>query len=163
MGALYIVNVTLHVLAALLWLGGMFFLALVGAPLLRGVEPPQLRQRLFHQLGSRFRTVGWVSIAVLLVTGTLNLYFHGWLPLMGQGTFWRTALGHTLAAKLAAVTIMVTVSAIHDFIDGPRAGRVAPGSPESLRLRRRASMMARVNAIVGLILVVVAVRLARGG
>ncbi len=163
MGALYFLNVTLHVLAALLWLGGMFFLALVGAPLLRGVEPPQLRQRLFHQLGSRFRTVGWVSISVLLVTGTLNLYFHGWLPLMGQAAFWRTALGHTLAAKLAAVTIMVTVSAVHDFIDGPRAGRVVPGSPESLRLRRRASMMARVNAIVGLILVVVAVRLARGG
>ncbi|MHB1073392.1 MAG: DUF4149 domain-containing protein [Gemmatimonadaceae bacterium] len=163
MGALYFLNVTLHVLAALLWLGGMFFVALVGAPLLRGVEPPQLRQRLFHQLGSRFRTVGWASIAVLLATGTMNLYFKGWIPLMGQGAFWRSALGHTLAAKLAAVAIMVTVSAIHDFVDGPRAGRVPPGSPESLRLRRRASMMARVNAIVGLILVVVAVRLARGG
>ena len=31
----YYLIVTLHVLAALLWLGGMFFLGLVGAPALR--------------------------------------------------------------------------------------------------------------------------------
>lgn len=163
MGLAYFSSVTLHVLAALLWLGGMFFLAVVGAPLLRGVEPPQLRQRLFQQLGMRFRTVGWIAIAILLVTGTLNLHFRGWLPLMGRADFWRTAVGHTLALKLLAVTTMVTVSAIHDFIDGPRAGRAAPGSPRALRMRRRASIMARVNAIVGLVVVIAAVRLARGG
>ena len=47
----YLVNVTIHVFAALFWLGGMFFLALVGAPVLRKVEPPELRARLFQQLG----------------------------------------------------------------------------------------------------------------
>ena len=41
---LYNLVVTLHVLAALFWLGGMFFLALVGAPVLRAVEPPELRR-----------------------------------------------------------------------------------------------------------------------
>src|SRR5690554_4486628 len=49
--SLYHLNVTLHVLAALLWLGGMFFLAVVGAPVLRKVEPAALRARLFQELG----------------------------------------------------------------------------------------------------------------
>jgi copper resistance protein D len=56
---LYYAAVTAHLLAALLWLGGMFFLGVVGAPVLRRVEPPALRQRLFHELGTRFRSVGW--------------------------------------------------------------------------------------------------------
>jgi uncharacterized membrane protein len=37
MPALYYVNVTIHVLAAMLWLGGMFFLGVVGAPVLRAI------------------------------------------------------------------------------------------------------------------------------
>ena len=68
MPALYYVNVTIHLLAAFLWLGGMIFLAAVGAPVLRTVEPPELRQRLFHLLGTKFRAPGWIAIATLLVT-----------------------------------------------------------------------------------------------
>ena len=71
MPVLYYLNVTIHVLAAFLWLGGMFFLAVVGAPALRAVEPPQLRQQLFNALGTRFRYAGWVAIGVLLVTGVV--------------------------------------------------------------------------------------------
>ncbi|HEX6062573.1 MAG TPA: DUF4149 domain-containing protein, partial [Longimicrobiales bacterium] len=75
----YLLNVTLHIFAALIWLGGMFFLALVGAPALRTVESPHLRAQLFKIIGERFRTVGWVCIAVLLITGLLNLHFRGFL------------------------------------------------------------------------------------
>ena len=39
----YHLNVFVHLMAALVWLGGMFFLAVVGAPVLRGVDPPRLR------------------------------------------------------------------------------------------------------------------------
>lgn len=158
----YFTNVTIHVLAAMLWLGGMFFLAVVGAPVLREVESPALRQRLFQVLGERFRAVGWIAIAILLVTGTLNLWFRGWLhAALTSGAFWHTTTGIALAWKLGAVLVMVVTSAVHDFILGPRAGRLVPGSLEALRLRRWSALGARLNAIVGLILVVAAVRLAR--
>ncbi|GLC23826.1 DUF4149 domain-containing protein [Roseisolibacter agri] len=161
----YWIAVTVHVLAALGWLGGMFFLALVGAPVLRQVEPPALRQQLFQQLGLRFRTVGWALLATLLATGLLVLHYRGllrWSGVLGAPAFWRTATGHALAAKLAAVTVMLTVSLVHDFVLGPVAGRLAAGSPSALRLRRRAAWLARVNALVGVVLVVAAMRLARG-
>lgn len=163
MSLLYYVNVTLHVLAALLWLGGMFFLAVVGAPALRAVEPPRLRQQLFQALGTRFRSAGWVAITILVTTGTANLYFRGWWgwSVLGDAAFWRTATGHALAVKLLAATYMVLASAVHDFIVGPAAGRVSPGSPEALRLRRRSAWIARTEALVGLVLVIAAVRLAR--
>jgi len=161
----YYLLVVLHVLSALLWLGGMFFLGLVGAPVLRAVEPPTLRQHLFNQLGVRFRTVGWIAIAVLVITGTLLLRARGLLQwaVLGDAGFWRTTLGIALAAKLAAVATMVAVSFVHDFFLGPAAGRATPGSAHATGLRRRAALLARVNALVGLLLVFAAVRLARGG
>ena len=161
----YYVVVTIHVLAALLWLGGMFFLGAVGAPVLRAIEPPALRQRLFHDLGLRFRTVGWVAIAVLVATGVIMLGARGllrWSGVFGAVAFWRTTFGTALAAKLVCVVTMIVISAVHDFALGPAAGRAGPGSPEAIALRRRAALLARVNALVGLLLVIVAVRLARG-
>ena len=161
----YLLSVTLHVLAALLWLGGMFFLAAGGAPVLRRVEPPALRAQLFRLLGERFRAVGWACIAVLLATGAANLWFRGWwgAEVWGSGAFWASRPGRALAWKLAAVAVMVATSALHDFVQGPRAARLAPGTPEALSARRRAAWLARVNAAVGIVLVAAAVRLARGG
>ena len=161
---LYYAVVTLHVLAALLWLGGMFFLGVVGAPVLRAVEPAALRQHLFQQLGLRFRSVGWGAIGVLVATGLLMLHLRGmlrWSGTMGDRDFWMTTFGHALAAKLVAVAAMIAVSCFHDFVLGPAAGRAAPGSPEALVLRRRAAIYARANALIGIIVVLAAVRLAR--
>ena len=166
MSSLYYANVTVHVLAAMLWVGGMLFLGLIGAPVLRAVEPPELRQRLFEQLGLRFRAVSWWAIGTLLLTGVVNLHFKGWLRwngVLGSPAFWRTAVGHSLAIKLVAVAVMLVLSAVHDFVHGPRAGRVRPGSPEALVLRRRALLFARVNVVLALLVVALAVRIARGG
>ena len=163
--SLYYLNVTIHVLAAMLWLGGMFFLGAVGAPVLRRIEPATLRVELFTRLGERFRVVGWWTIGVLLVTGTINLYYRGVLTggVWADAGFWSSGYGTALGWKLGAVAVMVTVSGLHDFVFGPAAGRTKPGAPEAMALRRKAMMMARANAIVGVILVGAAVRLARGG
>jgi copper resistance protein D len=67
-----------------------------------------------------------------------------------------------LAAKLATVVTMIVVSAVHDFLLGPAAGRATPGSPDAITLRRHAALLARANALVGILLVIAAVRLARG-
>lgn len=165
MPVLYYTNVTVHLLAALLWLGGMLFLAVVGAPVLRKVEPPELRMQLFSRLGERFRLVGWWAIAVLVITGVFNLHYRGLLvgALWVDVEFWATPMGTALAWKLGAVTVMLLISGFHDFLSGPAASRLTPGSPEALRARRRAALLARVNAIVGVVVVIAAVRLARGG
>ena len=160
----YYVNVSIHVLAAMLWLGGMFFLGVVGAPALRAVEPPSLRQRLFQQLGVRFRSVGWIAITVLVFTGLVNLHYRGWLHwdgVLASPTFWKTTVGTALAVKLLSVTVMIAVSAVHDFVLGPLAGKVQVGTPQAVLFRRRAAWLARVNALLGVVVVVAAVRLPR--
>ena len=162
---MYYLNVTLHLLAAMIWLGGMLFLAAVGAPVLRKVTDPQLRAALFRELGEQFRWVGWTCIGVLIATGLANLHFKGFLhwTTLSDASFWASRYGRALGGKLICVVIMVAVQATHDFRHGPRAARLVPGSTEALRARKIAAGLARLNAIVGIILIYFAVRLARGG
>ena len=162
----YHLNVTVHLLAALFWLGGMFFLAIVGAPVLRELDDARLRGRLFAALGRRFRTAGWWAIGVLVVTGTFNLHFKGLLQarVLGDPSFWAGDYGTALAWKLGGVTAMIIVSAVHDFVLGPRASPDAEdGGRSSGGSRKAASWLARANALLGIIVVIAAVYLARGG
>lgn len=165
MSTLYYINVSVHLLAALLWLGGMFFLAVVGAPVLRKVEPPDLRKELFTRIGGAFRTVGWIAIGLLLITGLGNLHFRGLFGsgLLGRAAFWESPYGMALAVKLIAVLLMLLVQAVHDFVHGPRSGRLDPSTEEGRRARRTAAWLARLNAVAGLVVILAAVRLARGG
>jgi copper resistance protein D len=159
---LYLLSVTVHVMAAIFWLGGMFFFGVVGAPLLRQ-EDPETRSRLFHSLGLRFRTWAWGALALMLVTGVLNSWSRGYLRPLSDTEFWSSALGIAFGLKLVLVAVMLVLSAVHDFSLGPRTGLAAPGSAEAERLRRAGLMLARVNGVLALALIYVAVRLARGG
>jgi putative copper export protein len=161
---LYLLTVTLHLLAALFWLGGMFFLALVAAPVVRQLPVGQ-RAELFKQLGVRFRCWGWVAIGVLLVSGAANLHLRGVLnaAVMGSAEFWSSPFGRALFWKLGLVTAMIVLSALHDFWLGPAASRLPAESAQAFRLRRGSSWIARINAILGIVLLIVAARLARGG
>ena len=162
--SLYYVNVTIHVLAAFIWLGGLLFLGLVGAPALRSVEPASLRADIFKRIGLQFRPVGWTAIAILIATGIVNLHYRGLLTwaVLGDGQFWGSAYGLALAWKILSVVGLVAGSAVHDFVLGPAASRAASDSPEALRYRRQASWVARANALFAIILLLAAVRLTRG-
>lgn len=164
MRSLYLTTVTVHVLAAVTWLGGMIVFALL-APILRGVSDDRARQELFQKLGARFRVVGWTCIAVLVVTGIGQLRMRGWwgMEFWGAPGLWRSPLGHALAGKLMAVVVMLGVQSVHDFYHGPKAGRVAPGTTEAVALRRRAALLARINTVMAVVVIWFAVRLARGG
>jgi len=70
----YIASVLLHILAATFWLGGMLFLAIVVVPALRGAPE---RARLLERMGKLFERASVIALAVLLVTGVVNLLSRG--------------------------------------------------------------------------------------
>ncbi len=158
--------VWLHVLAAAIWLGGAVFLSLVLVPVVRRPEYRQHASRLFQLTGRRFRTVGWICLGVLAMTGLANLWYRGiaWAVLANSG-FWASPFGSLLGWKLLIVATILALAAYHDFLLGPRAtaaGQADPGSPAALKLRRRASWMGRVNLLLALATVALGVMLVRG-
>lgn len=166
MHALYVLSVWLHVLAAITWIGGMFFLVLVVVPWLRRGGDRAQAARFLRETGSRFRDVGWICFAVLLVTGIFQLWRRG----VRWGDFaspeWLgSPFGLAVVLKLAVFAVVLGVSAVHDFVLGPRATVAVerdPRSPESERLRRRASLLGRANVLFALALVLLGVVIVRG-
>lgn len=69
----------IHVLSAITWVGGMLFIALVLVPTARALGDDRLRTRLMQESGYRFRTIGWIALALLAVTGLLNLWLQPFL------------------------------------------------------------------------------------
>lgn len=167
MRALYLLSVWTHILAVTVWLGGMFFLVLVMVPATRRLEERSTAARLISWTGKRFRWIGWISLSLLLLTGAFNLAYRGytWADLW-SGALFNGFFGRTLGVKLLLVAVVFGLSALHDFVIGPRASQRArrkPGSPEALRYRRAASWMGRLNLLLALVIVLLGVMMVRGG
>lgn len=165
MPTLYFVSVWLHILAATAWIGGMAFLVLVVVPWLRRQGRAEAA-RLLAETGPRFRSVGWACFAILLITGTFNLWVRGIRLGHFADAAWLTSRpGLTIAVKLALFAAVLVLSAIHDFSIGPRATAELARDPSSAmaeRLRKQASVMGRANAALALLLVAAAVMIVRG-
>src|SRR5690606_42089870 len=74
MQTLHFVAILLHILAAVVWIGGMVFLGAVLIPVLRGSRATGAQYtELIHRTGTRFRNVGWACLAILVLTGLVNL------------------------------------------------------------------------------------------
>lgn len=134
----------LHLVAAIVWIGGMLFVALVLVPVARGLNDPALRARLFHEVGVRFRVIGWIAIGLLAVSGIVNLIVRPYLLSVPR-----------FHVKLTLVLVALALAALHDFVLGPRAG--APGANPAMRVW--ASWIARINVLVVLAIVALGVAL----
>jgi putative copper export protein len=134
----------LHVLAAITWIGGMLFIALVLVPVTRGIQDPALRRSLVQATGRRFRAIGWIALGILVATGLVNLALRP--ELLGVPRFW---------AKAGLVLLALALSAVHDFVLGPRAGR-----PDRYpAARAQASWLARAEIVVVLVVVLLGLAL----
>ena len=163
--ALYLFSVWAHMLAATIWIGGMLFLVLVVVPWLRSGRHVDAGVFL-RDTGQRFRTVGWACFAVLLVTGTFNLWMRGvrWASFV-DAQWLSSTFGRTVLFKLAVFVAVLVVSAVHDWVLGPRATRALEQDPRSLlaaRLRRQAGWLGRLNVVLALLLLAGGVLLVRG-
>lgn len=162
---LYQLSVYLHILSAMVWVGGMLFLTLVAVPVARRL-PPAERARLLDAVGRRFRAVGWAAVALLIATGIVNTSYRrvAWGDLV-SGAILDTTFGRVLGLKLAVVAAMLAITALHDFVLGPRSTRALarpdqPAPPAVGRLLMR--LLAVLALLLALLVVALASMLVRG-
>ncbi|MGH7541360.1 MAG: hypothetical protein ACRELC_10200 [Gemmatimonadota bacterium] len=118
---LYRACLVLHVGAALLWLGHMFFWSLFSGPGLKGIAPPEEGDRL-RRLSLRGGGLGWPALAVLVVTGATMLDIRGvGLTSLVSGAFLSLPFGRVLGAKLLLVAAMIVYQAAFGHRSAPRA------------------------------------------
>ena len=157
---MYSTLVVLHILAAVSWIGGMIFLSLVLAPLVRGRKAAPEFMALFRSAALRFRAVVWVAIAVLLTTGPMLLSQRGinvTSPVSWPGI---------VTVKLTLVALLLFLTLLHDLVLGPQVSRVS-AIPESQRTAgeqvvfKTARWLPRLSLLIALAVVMTAAMLAR--
>ncbi|CAI8052559.1 hypothetical protein GBAR_LOCUS28733 [Geodia barretti] len=170
---MYQAAVFIHLASAIVWIGGSLFLALVLIPVLRRFAPPPgqtpvLPPDMLGTLARRFRVISWICIVLLVATGLYILptrYGIGFAEFFSLG-------GHfaaTLQLKVALVAVVIWLSAMHDFIIGPYTNRLieamlAGAEPPGYlpALRKAVVWIARINVLLTILIVAVAVTMTRG-
>ena len=119
--------VTVHLLAAAVWVGGTVALVFVAVPVITRLEG-EARGKALKLLGTRWRPIGYGALGVAVVTGLLLA--DGDLDGASAG------FGVVLGVKMALVALMIAASLFHDFVLGPRlAAQVRAGEEPTLRPR----------------------------
>jgi copper resistance protein D len=157
---MYFTLVILHILAAISWVGGMIFLSLVLAPLVRSRKAVPEFMALFRSAALRFRPIVWVAMAILLVTGPMLL------SLRGVAVAAPSSWPGIVMAKLTLVALLLFFTLLHDLVLGPQVSRVS-AIAESQRttgeqvIFKSARWLPRLSLLIALAVVVVAATLAR--
>jgi putative copper export protein len=152
--------VSLHIVAAVSWIGGMIFLSLVLAPLVRSRQAAPEFTALFRSAALRFRIVVWLAMGVLLTTGPLLLSQRG-MEVTNPSTWSRV-----VHVKVGLVALLLSLSFLHDLVLGPRVSQVS-AMPASSRtawqqtIVRTARWLPRISLLVALAVLFAAVVLAR--
>lgn len=157
---MYYALVALHLMAAVAWIGGMLFLSLVLAPLVKNRKAAPEFMALFRSAALRFRVVVWTAIVVLLTTGPVLLVRRGMM--LTSPASWSSVV----TMKIGLVLLLLIVTLLHDVVFGPQVGRASLVPPSSRTLWenmavRTARWLPRLSLLLSLIVIVSAVILAR--
>ena len=157
---MYSTLVILHILAAVSWVGGMIFLSLVLAPLVRSRKAVPEFMALFRSAALRFRPIVWVAMAILVMTGPMLLSFRG--VAVASPSSWPGIV----IVKLTLVALLLLLTLLHDLVLGPQVSRVS-AIPESKRTAgeqvvfKTARWLPRLSLLIALAVVMTAAMLAR--
>jgi uncharacterized membrane protein len=146
MRTFYLVVTWLHVVAAMIWIGGMVICSLAVMPAARPLAEPQRAAFLYTFIGY-FRRVMWPSLAVLAMTGLLSLWMRGVRLEDFLNAEWRASWWARLLTLKITLVIATTAAAL---------------AHERVRRPRHARWLGRLTLTLGLVIVALAVLLVRG-
>lgn len=150
--------VFLHILGAVIWAGGLFFVALLAAGARRTL-PERERTELFRFVGSGFLILAGIAAVLLALSGNLLVddLFGGWDNLSGEPStliLWKTIL----------FIGVLTLAVLHGVVLGPGIrrlrlrrldGQATPEQEALLKRRLRISTVSQVLMLAGTVAILV--------
>ncbi len=150
----------IHVLSAIFWVGGMLFLTVVLAPVLRSESGKPETYVFFKKVATRFRNGVWVAILFLVLTGPLLLSNQVSFEIPFQQ--WPVVV----LIKLVLVFVLIVFAGLHDLVLGPRAGALKKKPQADLTASERSLLnlspwFARGILVLGVAVVMTGIAISR--
>jgi putative copper export protein len=137
----------IHLISAMIWIGGMLFVLLVFRPILKRPALDPQTQAVLSNVDSRFRTIRWYSLLTLLGTGLFNLVHEG------SSARLESNWGGVLMVKLFFVTAVMVISGINDFLITP--------NKNSAPMSRSGNWLGNATLLLALLIVFIGVYLSK--
>lgn len=142
----------LHVLGAIVWLGGLAYQTHVLLPAARSAGPA----RAFADGARRGRPAAWIALALVVLTGFYNVTRLGSLERVMQ-----SGAALLLAGKLILVLVVVTLAAQRDFGQVPRLSRMLARGDDPAAALRAIAWLDRVTLLLGVMIVYLGLAISR--
>lgn len=144
----------LHLLAAALLLGGLFFQTHVFVPLVKADPGCRL---LWAKVLRQFRRIAWVTISLLIITGLVNLTRLPPAPLL-----FGSSAGRLLLLKLGLVILIFFIYAHRDFGVTSRLIRVLEASGDPVPLQAVLSWLDRIVLLLAITALLLGLEVSHG-
>ncbi len=142
----------LHLMATIVWIGGLMFNVLVVMPSVSKTLDPAQKGKLMGVMFRRVRVLVYVSLLVLFVTGIpMKIASEYYVAIINFDTNWETVsfIKHVLVAMMA-------LSAFYSFeILLPSLKKLASqgASTKIVSLQKQQAVLARVTFLLGIVVV----------
>ena len=129
-----------HLLAAIVWVGGTIALVFVAVPPVQRLEG-EARAHVLREFGRRWRPIGWSALGIAIVTGAIIASRDGAFDTTPAKFDW------VLGIKGALVGLLIAGAYLHDYVLGPGLARqIREGQPQSFR--RVLTTIGRANLLL---------------
>jgi len=147
------IAIALHVVAAVVWVGGLFFAYVVLRPSVAGFEPPQ-RLQLWADIFKRFFPWVWMAIVILLLSGYWLIFdwFKGFASAPGY-----VHLMHLVGWVMTLLFVYLYYKIYPQFVKAIKQQDWPAGGAALNRIRH----IVLINLVLGLILLVLVAALQR--
>ena len=147
--SLRLVVLFVHIVAVIVALGGSLFSTFALAPVLAAELEPPARLRVSRRIVRRLGAIVLTSLAVLVVTGILNVLFIGGVSIL-------------LAIKLILVVVVIGLALYQYGNIGTQIWRAAGPSPEVAELHARFRRIGLTVGSIVLLIIYLSIGLTRG-
>lgn len=142
----------LHMLATVVWLGGLATLALLVLPAAASSLDPPRYAALLEGIQKRLDPLGWLCLAVLLATGMFQMSaspnYSGFLSITNR---WATALlvKHLLIFGMVALSAWMTWGVLPALRRAALQRAMGKPASQTEALQRRELLLLRLNLVLG--------------
>ncbi|WP_455199083.1 CopD family protein [Kaarinaea lacus] len=142
------IAISMHLLAAVVWVGGMFFAYMALRPVAASLLEPPIRLPLWSQTFSRFFPWVWVSVITLLVSGF-------WMVFSFYGGFGAVRTHIHLMTGIGLVMVLLFMHVF--FAPYRRMKKALEGGhiPEAGRRLAQIRVIIAINLVLGLVVSVI--------
>jgi len=141
-------TLALHVLAIVIWVGGMFFAYMILRPVAANELEPPLRLNLWRHVFSRFFPWVWVSIVLAPITGLMLM-----IP---YGGFITSPLYVHLMTGMGIVMIMIFLHVFFAPFKRIKAALDAQDIPAAAKQLNQIRFLVGINTLIGILTIIVA-------